>query len=79
MRTAKLINKLPQLIERKAREEGYPSQHKDIAAGAGIDASTFSRYVNDHTASFKRDVLEKLCRYYNVPIQEIIYVELEDA
>lgn len=74
-----MINRLPELIARKKSEWNRPDLlQKDIATESGIDAGTLSRYINDQTKSYQKDVLEKLCQYFRVPISEILHVEVDD-
>lgn len=78
---ARLINRIGDIVKAKqaeAKEAGSRLTQKEIADAADIEEGTLSRYINDKTDSFHRDVLERLCIYFNVDVSELLYIERDE-
>ena len=69
------MNKLPKLVEDYQTEHrertGQEIYQRDIAKMAGIDVSTFSRYVNGHVGSINLDIWQRLSDFFGVEGHEI--------
>lgn len=76
-----MINRIGDIVRAKqaeAKEAGSKLTQKQIAQDAEIEEGTLSRYVNDKTDSFHRDVLERLCIYFKVDVSELLYIERDE-
>lgn len=71
--TTRIVNRIGIVIREyqaeKERVTGQRITQAQIATEAGIDPATLSRYANDLTNSYRRDVLDKLGRFFNVGIE----------
>lgn len=71
----RVVNRLPELIRQREERTGRRLLQKDIARATGIPEGTLSRYVNDHINRFDRDIVERLCEYFEVELHELIVLE----
>lgn len=76
-------NRITQLIEEYQKthkgsgKEGQATQ-RDIAEAMKIDPATLSRYKSSVVKRYDSDVLEKLCKFFDVPLTDVLYME-EDS
>lgn len=74
-----LVNRLPQLIEAYQKKHLNPNTKKpyteaEIAALAGIDKTTFSRYKNSLIGSVDLKVWQRLANFFEVDGSQIFNV-----
>jgi putative transcriptional regulator len=50
----------------------------DVVRGTSIARATLDRYFHDRIEAFDREVLEKLCRFLQVPLTDLL-VEVPDV
>ncbi|MEK4188129.1 helix-turn-helix transcriptional regulator [Paenibacillus sp. FSL R7-0048] len=51
---------------------------REVARGTGINFEVVRRVYNDTMERYPRDVLDKLCKYLNVTVQDILEFTPED-
>ncbi|MNB98934.1 hypothetical protein D3C75_461970 [compost metagenome] len=51
---------------------------REVARGTGINFEVVRRVYNDTMERYPRDVLDKLCKYLNVTVQDILEYTPED-
>jgi transcriptional regulator with XRE-family HTH domain len=79
-----LKNRITQLIEdykkthKGSGKEGQVTQ-VDIAHAMNIDPATLSRYKSEYVQRYDSDVLEKVCKFFKVPLTEVLYMEEEES
>jgi transcriptional regulator with XRE-family HTH domain len=74
-----LVNRLPELIKQHQKKHKNPNTKKpyteaEIAALAGIDKTTFSRYKNGLIGSVDLTVWQRLADFFGVDGSEIFNV-----
>ena len=57
--------RLRELIAEKARLDGQRITYRDITLATGIYNSTLSRLANNKFDRIDRDILNRLCSYFN--------------
>lgn len=78
-----LKNRIPELIEKYKKthkgsgKDGQVTQN-DIAYLMNIDPATLSRYKSEYVKRYDSDVLEKVCKFFDVPISEVLYFDNEE-
>ena len=51
---------------------------RKVAADTGINFESLRRFYNNDTERYSRDVLEKLCKYLNVDIPDLIQLDRQE-
>lgn len=69
-----VIVNLKQLMIRKGAVEGRRISYKDIENVTGIGVSTLSRIANIPGYNIKKEYIEKLCKYFDVPPDELMTI-----
>ncbi len=64
-----------ELMEQKEKELGRSIRQMEICEIANIPQGTFSRYVNGHLHRYDKEILEKLCDYFNCGIEDLLALE----
>lgn len=76
-------NRITKLIEdyqkthKGSGKEGQVTQ-VDIAQAMKIDPATLSRYKSEYVKRYDSDVLEKVCKFFDVSISEVLYFDEGD-
>jgi putative transcriptional regulator len=47
-------------------------QIQEIAAATGLNRMTLSKLINHHGANVETDVLDKLCTFFECPIEQLV-------
>lgn len=68
-------NRLGVLIAEQSLKEGRRIEVREIADATGISRQTLHKYIRQEATRFDGMVLEGLCRYFRVGIQELIEFE----
>lgn len=61
-----------QLMERKSRQLGRRITQDEVAAAVGIPRGTVSRWAGNKVDRLDRDVLARLCEYFECGIEELL-------
>ena len=75
MRNLKL--RVDELIKEKENKIGRPLKQIDISIESGVPQGTLSRYVNNNVNRYDKDVLEKLCDYFDCDLNTLFIWEDE--
>ena len=68
--------KLKELMLQKEREKKCRITLEEVAQKTGVHRSTLSRISNQKAPTLKINVINKLCKYFEVEISEVIeYVD----
>lgn len=59
---------------KQAREERRISA-VEVAAAAGISSQAMYKWINNEVVNFKSDTVEKLCRYFECEIGDLLYID----
>ena len=51
----------------------------DVARGTGLHKNVISRYYHDQAQRYDKDVLEALCKFFNISPGELIVLEKPDS
>lgn len=70
--------KLKELIAEKEFLERRRITIQEIAFETKITRNTLSKMLNQHGVSVRSDNLEKLCRYFDCPIEKLIEIVVEN-
>jgi DNA-binding Xre family transcriptional regulator len=79
-----LKNRITPLIEKYIKthkgtgKDGQATQI-DLAQAIGVDPATLSRYKSGYVKRYDSDVLEKICKFFNVSISDILYFDDEEV
>ncbi|WP_445428286.1 helix-turn-helix domain-containing protein [Alishewanella sp. HL-SH05] len=60
------------LIEQKSFDDGRKITLKDVALETDIHRATLSRMINSHQCNITTDTIDRLCNYFNVPVEKLI-------
>lgn len=60
------------LIEQKSFDDGRKITLKDVALETDIHRATLSRMINAHQCNITTDTIDRLCNYFNVPVEKLI-------
>ncbi|MDO6710352.1 helix-turn-helix transcriptional regulator [Aliiglaciecola sp. 2_MG-2023] len=71
------INLKQKLLE-KAAEDGNSLTIDEVAEACGISRITLLRIKSDPLRPTKTDIIDKLCKYFKCPIEDILTFEDED-
>lgn len=69
--------RIKELIDEKGKREGRTLTQKEVAMESKVDAGILSRYTRGFVERVDMTVLERLIRYFNVPVGEILVLEEE--
>lgn len=58
-------------------KEGRTIGVEDLAKEVGVSRQTINTYMKNKMKSYNSNALDKLCRYFNVPIGELLYNDPE--
>lgn len=61
-----------QLMERKSRQLGRRITQDEVATAVGIPRGTVSRWAGNKVDRLDRDVLARLCEYFECGIEELL-------
>lgn len=50
---------------------------QELADAVGVSRQTINTYMNNNMKSYNSDALDKLCRYFKVPIGQLLYNDPE--
>lgn len=64
--------KLAEQIEKKQFSEGRRITVQEIAEATGINRMTLSKILNQRGYSTGTDILDKLCAYFDCPIEALV-------
>lgn len=64
--------KLAGLIEKRQFELGSRVTIQEVAAQTGINRMTLSKILNQRGYSTGTDVLDKICTYFECPVEDLI-------
>lgn len=70
--------KLKELIAQKEYEEKRRITLEEVSTKTGIHRSTLSKINNQKGATSKIDIIDKLCRYFNVNVSQVIEYDSEE-
>ena len=71
--------KIKEIIAKKEFEEDRRITIAEVAEGAGIHRVTLSRMINKKGLSTSTDHIDKLCRYFNCKVEDIVeYISDEE-
>lgn len=69
-------SRLKELVYQRERELGDRLWQKDIAKATGLTEKTISRWMSPEPFTrLEVDAIIRLCRYFNVDLGELIYME----
>lgn len=67
------------MAEKTAREKlAKPFTQDDLAVAVNVPQGTISRWVNDKVDRLDKNILVKLCLYFNCDIGDLLVFERED-
>ena len=74
---AKMVINLPELMRRKAISEGrdpahHPITQNELSERTGIPQTTISRWAGNRVDRIDLGILEKLCRYFDCGVEELL-------
>ncbi|MCW7540087.1 helix-turn-helix transcriptional regulator [Aquabacterium sp. A7-Y] len=64
--------KLGEQIEKKQFQEGRHVTVQEVAVGSGVNRMTLSKILNQRGYSTGTDIVDKLCRYFSCPVEDLI-------
>jgi len=71
--------KVADLIEKKMIRDGRtlenPITQMEIARATGIPQGTISRWVGDKVDRLDKDIMVKLCDYFDCDISDLLYLD----
>lgn len=65
---------LKQLLLNEAAKRGTPISQRTLAAETGLDLMTISRWYRDDVSRIEPNTLDKLMRYFNVSMEELVKI-----
>ncbi len=68
-------NRLVVLMAERTLATGQRIEVKEIAQATGISRETLHSYLRQEPARFDGKVIEGLCRYFNVGIEQLLYFD----
>ncbi len=77
----RLKNNFEALLHKKYGVAGgarLPRQEQ-IAADTGLSQSTISMWMNDKVTRFDRDVIERLCDFFDCDVGDLLFIERAEA
>jgi len=69
---------LEELIRQKSNRDGRadrPITQNEIALATGIPQGTISRWVGDKVDRLDKDILKRLCDYFDCEIGDLLYLD----
>ena len=70
--------KVAERIAEKEFREKSRIKVMDISEATGINRMTLSKLLNHHDANIQTDILDRLCRYFNCQVADLVeYVSEE--
>jgi putative transcriptional regulator len=67
-----IYSRLKLLIAQKAMEEGRSISYRTIEDECGVSASTISRLANNKIDRFEKELLNKLCLYFDCSVGDLL-------
>ena len=71
---AKMEVAINQLMERKSKKMGVRITQEDVADAIGIPRGTVSRWAGQKVDRLDKDVLVRLCEYFDCGIEELLLI-----
>ena len=65
-------NHFARLLEQKQRKENRYISLAEVASETGISRKTLYKWQNDQVEHFNNDVIDKLCNYFGVELDELL-------
>jgi len=68
-------NRLAVLVAELSVKKGRKVTIAEVAEETDVSHTTLNKYIQQRATRFDGDTLEKLCNYFEVGIEELIYIE----
>ena len=68
-------NRLAILMAERSIQENRRITIIEVAKEAGVSHTTLNKYIHQRATRFDGDVLENLCRYFGVGVEDLIYID----
>ena len=65
-------NHFAKLLEEKQRKENRYISLAEVASNTGISRKTLYKWQNGNVEHFNNDVIDKLCEYFGVDLDELL-------
>lgn len=66
--------KLFQLIKKKEMETGRNWTYEDVATESGVSERLIHRWINTEPRRFDADSIEKLCRFFDCEVGDLLHL-----
>ena len=63
--------RLKELLAEKSFQEGRRVTLDEVSKGTGIHRTTLSKVANQRGYTTNTDIVDKLCAYFGVPVEEV--------
>lgn len=70
-----IVNLFLSRLKKKESDEGRRITYSDVREATGIAESTLSAWANNTVQRYDRDVLEKLCLYFDCKPGDLIVIK----
>lgn len=77
--TPMIKNRVAALIGEKQAKENRFISASEVARETGLTRQVISKWVNNEIVSYRSDMMEKLCAYFDCTPGDLLYIEAEDA
>jgi DNA-binding Xre family transcriptional regulator len=68
-------NRLAALIAEQSIREGRKIDIAEVAEATDVSRTTLHKYIRQDATHFSGPVLEKLCKHFKVPLEQLLYIE----
>lgn len=74
----RLHNRFLYLLTEKERKEGRRILQKEIAEAVGVPNHTIGRWIRDEVERYERELMERICDYFQCDIADLLYLDPEE-
>ena len=70
-------NRVAALIGRKQERENRVITASEVARETGLTRQVISKWINNEIISYRSDMLETLCKYFDCQVGDLLYIDPE--
>lgn len=72
-------NRMITLMGKKQVDENRPINASTVARETGLTRQAISKWVRGDVTEFREDMLQRLCKYFNCELGDLLYIDWEDV
>jgi putative transcriptional regulator len=72
-------NRILALMGEKQAKENRSINQTDVAEATGLTRAAISKWARGEITQFNSETIERLCKYFNCGIGDLLYIEEEGA